>query len=353
MRNRVSVDFGGVDQCLGSIFAASCAGDHANVIRMIKVMGPKFTMMTEKQLMVVVSCVLRAFSEFHNYQSGFKYLFFALRAIKHQPKDPIYLSLSLLLETIGFKEEAWETLTHCRFDELSEDEETLVVFMRMAQEAKEARKFRIAINLYDKLSQKTQDSAFLILLMECYMSAHRLSKAAEVLGVCTDMAAEKWGKTSSEYGYCMGAFGHLHVAGESYHSAHMFFEKCRIISGKASMRGSADLRAVRFILQSPWERRIVHKHKQRICAHCYKVGIADRTIMPCKGCTLNWYCNDDCRKADFEKHREYCNRWSRKYHYCMVCDPQGCKWRSRFGFCQKDGCEYTLCRHCACPRHGK
>ena len=89
----------------------------------------------------------------------------------------------------------------------------------------------------------------------------------------------------------------------------------------------------------------------RVCNSCNRMGVLGDTILDCSGCHTNFYCNDECRKADYESHRAVCNRGSRWYHFCTQCDPEGLDWRPNIRFCKHEGCTLTICKKCVCPKH--
>lgn len=345
------MDFDAIDKCIASIEAAPTSN---TLLAMTRTMCPHFTMMTETQIHRLVVAMSRAYIARQSVPGVLKVLSCGIRSIKCARKDDLYFRMGTAIHKFGEIDDALEFYRHCNPKYVT-IKSGLEILNEMAVESEKRGKNDIAADMFYNLYKGTKRPEMLELATRSYGACNKLRKSLRCLKKFTQLVIATRGVDSEEYAICVEGMGMFYWNAGSYKHAHVTLCVAETLFNQIGIKSenvAFKIFLVKGIIDDPWQNHEEQNHRYRACAFCTKLGIADRTCMPCKGCTLNYYCNDECRKADFESHRAYCNRWSRKYHYCTVCDPQGVKWRSRFKFCPIEGCTETLCRHCACPEHG-
>lgn len=49
------------------------------------------------------------------------------------------------------------------------------------------------------------------------------------------------------------------------------------------------------------------------CSHCHKPSTPEHTLKPCIKCQSVQYCNKECQKADFKRHKKECAKLAQEY----------------------------------------
>lgn len=350
---RVGLKFDGVDKFVKRFEAATISGDYGSALNMYSIMAPVLKLVTDRQIDLIVRILARVLYKIGLMPGALQYLQWGSRVVRGkyeggivkygatmliiygQLEDALFVT-RVLEDSSRAKQDIFHTVCN-KYISLDDDINAANVALELFEMCNEHERIKLGYFTMVRLiiASKFEDALRCDkILLHSLDTGHHPELEERRAGILT---------VKGRLFYCTG----------NYIAAKRIFDDIIDTCGVSALEEiQTTLTCMEEIIENPRKNKPKLNHNHRICASCEAYSNdRDWGHMHCKGCTINWYCNDQCRKDDYDRHREYCNRWSRGYHYCMQCDPLGPVWSPDIKFCRHPGCIITLCKQCECPNH--